>query len=283
MGWQPLGFFSKKLEQTQQHYSAYNRELLACMLGILHFWFMLEGRPFTLYTDHKSLTHALAKALEPWTTKQSRHLSYMKRNIAKWVQQVAGGHSLDLHGHQHLHGGPHQQLGPTEHQDCPQDRQQHVRGGGGVRSRPNPAGPAFIAERDIPGSGRPAASRGSHNNEGATTPTPNGGPGTPGSRRDGVHEKRETAGPLAPPYSSPYRVISKRPKYFNINIGGQQQAVTVDRLKPHTGTAASTPAAPPRRGRPLATPPSLARRTPSPVLQCQQAPGQHGNGDRKQD
>jgi hypothetical protein len=30
--WQPLGFFSKKLDQTQLRYSAYDRELLACML-----------------------------------------------------------------------------------------------------------------------------------------------------------------------------------------------------------------------------------------------------------
>jgi len=70
-------------------------------------------------------------------------------------------------------------------------------------------------------------------------------------------------GPLAPPYSSPYRVISKGPKYFSIDIGGKQQAVTVDRLKPHTGTAASTPAAPPRRGRPPPPLPSPPRRTPS--------------------
>ena len=80
-------------------------------------------------------------------------------------------------------------------------------------------------------------------------------------------------GPLAPPYSGPYRVISRGPKYFIIDIGGQQQAVTVDRLKPHTGTAASTPAAPPRRGRPPAarpppqtSPPSPPRRAPSPGL-----------------
>ena len=32
---------------------------------------------FTLYTDHKPLTHALAKAAEPWTARQSRHLSYL--------------------------------------------------------------------------------------------------------------------------------------------------------------------------------------------------------------
>jgi hypothetical protein len=38
---------------------------------------MLEGRLFTLYTDHKPLTHALAKAVEPWTARKSRHLSYL--------------------------------------------------------------------------------------------------------------------------------------------------------------------------------------------------------------
>ena len=76
-GLQPLGFFSKKLDQTQQRYSAYDRELLACVLGIRHFRFMLEGWRFTLYTDHKPLTHALAKVVEPWTARQSRHLSYL--------------------------------------------------------------------------------------------------------------------------------------------------------------------------------------------------------------
>jgi hypothetical protein len=72
-----LGFFSKKLDSTQRRYSAYDRELLACMLGIRHFRIMLEGRKFTLYTDHKPLMHALSKAVEPWTARQSRHLSYV--------------------------------------------------------------------------------------------------------------------------------------------------------------------------------------------------------------
>jgi len=45
--WQLLGFFSMKLDQTQQRCSAYDRELLACVLGIRHFQFMLEGRQFT--------------------------------------------------------------------------------------------------------------------------------------------------------------------------------------------------------------------------------------------
>jgi hypothetical protein len=41
--WEPLGFFSRKLEPAQVKYSAFDRELLACYLGIRHFRYMLEG------------------------------------------------------------------------------------------------------------------------------------------------------------------------------------------------------------------------------------------------
>ncbi len=50
--WQPLGFFSKKLETAQQKYSAFDRELFACYSGISHFRHIVEGHHFTLYTDH---------------------------------------------------------------------------------------------------------------------------------------------------------------------------------------------------------------------------------------
>jgi len=75
--WEPLGFFSRKLDQAQTRYSAFDRELFACVSGIRHFRFMLEGRRFTLFTDHKPLTYALVKAAEPWTARQCRHLSYV--------------------------------------------------------------------------------------------------------------------------------------------------------------------------------------------------------------
>jgi hypothetical protein len=48
--WQPLAFFSKKLEPVQMRYSAFHRELFACVSGICHFRYMLEGRPFTIFT-----------------------------------------------------------------------------------------------------------------------------------------------------------------------------------------------------------------------------------------
>jgi hypothetical protein len=58
-------------------YSAIDRELFACVAGIRHFRYMLEGFPFTIYTDHKPLTFALGKVSEPWTAMQLRQLSYV--------------------------------------------------------------------------------------------------------------------------------------------------------------------------------------------------------------
>ncbi len=53
--WQPLMFFSKKLEVAQQKYSAFVRELFACYAGIRHFRFMLEGCCFNIFTHHEPL------------------------------------------------------------------------------------------------------------------------------------------------------------------------------------------------------------------------------------
>ncbi len=75
--WQPLGFFSKKLEAAQQKYSAFDRELFACFAGIRHFRYMLDGRRFAIFTDHKPLTYALTKVSKPWRARQTRQLSYV--------------------------------------------------------------------------------------------------------------------------------------------------------------------------------------------------------------
>jgi hypothetical protein len=48
---------------VQIRYSAFDRELFACVSGIRQFGYMLEGRPFTIYTDRKPLTFALGKVL----------------------------------------------------------------------------------------------------------------------------------------------------------------------------------------------------------------------------
>lgn len=77
--WQPLGFFSKKLNKTQQLYSAYDRELLAIYESIKHFKYMVEGRHFIIYTDHKPLTFAFQKKLQQCSPRQYNHLELISQ------------------------------------------------------------------------------------------------------------------------------------------------------------------------------------------------------------
>lgn len=59
--WKPLGFFSNKLSQAQQKYSTYDRELLAIYMAIKYFRPLIEGRPLTVYTDHKPIVYSLQR------------------------------------------------------------------------------------------------------------------------------------------------------------------------------------------------------------------------------
>ncbi len=47
--WQPLGFFSKKLDTAQMKYSAFDREMFACYVGIRHFRYILEGQTYNIH------------------------------------------------------------------------------------------------------------------------------------------------------------------------------------------------------------------------------------------
>src|SRR5450830_1404016 len=73
--WRPLAFFSKKLSSAEEKYSTFDRELLAAYSAIRHFRYILEGRAFRLYTDHKPLVAAIARVTTPLSGRQQRHLS----------------------------------------------------------------------------------------------------------------------------------------------------------------------------------------------------------------
>lgn len=76
--WQPLGYFSRKLSETETKYSTYDRELLAVFLAIRHFKSLLEGRVLTIFTDHKPLTYAFTKiGTDKESPRRIRHLSYI--------------------------------------------------------------------------------------------------------------------------------------------------------------------------------------------------------------
>ena len=74
-GWEPLAFYSAKLTEKQQEWVPYDRELLAAFKGIRHFRSMVEGRPFTLYSDHQSLVPSVHKKTDPQTLRQQYQLS----------------------------------------------------------------------------------------------------------------------------------------------------------------------------------------------------------------
>lgn len=86
---EPLGFYSKRMTDTQQKYSAYDRELLAIYQSIKHFRTQLEGREFTIYTDHKPLTFMFNKKLEQCTPRQLRHIDYIGQFTAD-IRHVSG-------------------------------------------------------------------------------------------------------------------------------------------------------------------------------------------------
>ena len=49
----------------------------AAYSSLWHFRFLLEGRVFTIFTDHKPLTLALFRVSLPWSACQQRHLAYL--------------------------------------------------------------------------------------------------------------------------------------------------------------------------------------------------------------
>ncbi|KFD72822.1 hypothetical protein M514_14726 [Trichuris suis] len=70
---------SKRLFSAQRNYSTYDRELLAAYAAVKHFRHMVEGRPFTLYTDHKPLTFAFTKKSSSDTPRQTRYLNFISQ------------------------------------------------------------------------------------------------------------------------------------------------------------------------------------------------------------
>lgn len=74
----PIAFFSKGLDPAQQRYSTYDRELIAIFLAIRHFSYFLDGRTFTVLTDHRPLTSAMttnSQTLSPRVTRQLAFIS----------------------------------------------------------------------------------------------------------------------------------------------------------------------------------------------------------------
>ncbi len=77
--WNPIAFFSRRLQPAETKYSTFGRELLATYLAIRHFRHAVEGRAFSIWTDHKPLTHALAASSDRYSPREIRHLDYVSQ------------------------------------------------------------------------------------------------------------------------------------------------------------------------------------------------------------
>jgi hypothetical protein len=58
---------------------------------------------------------------------------------------------------------------------------------------------------------------------------------------------------LSPLYQWPFKVLTRGAKVFQVDVGGRQEVISADCLKPHMGTSPVQPAEPPRRGWPPAS------------------------------
>ncbi|GBN48949.1 Retrovirus-related Pol polyprotein from transposon 17.6 [Araneus ventricosus] len=91
--WKPLAFFSKKLTNAQKGYSTYDRELLGIYLSIKQFKHILEGRQFTIYTDHKPLMFAFQQKNEKASPRQLRHLQYISE-FSTDIRHICGKENI---------------------------------------------------------------------------------------------------------------------------------------------------------------------------------------------
>ena len=72
--------------------SAFDRELLSAYRAVKHFRHFVEGKSFTLYTDHKPLIATLSSSAERFP-RQSRHFSYIAE-FTSVIQFIRGKHNV---------------------------------------------------------------------------------------------------------------------------------------------------------------------------------------------
>ena len=83
----PLEFFSKKLSGPETRYSTFDRELLAIFTAIKHFSHILDGREFTIRTDHKPLIYL--NTMHSPSPRQQRQIAFISEFSCR-IEHIAG-------------------------------------------------------------------------------------------------------------------------------------------------------------------------------------------------
>ena len=89
----PLGFYSKKLSDTQRDYSVYDKELLAAYLAVHHFKTLIDGHSVTLFLDHKPVVNAFHSKSIAKSDRQQRQLSFISEYVSS-VEYIRGDNNV---------------------------------------------------------------------------------------------------------------------------------------------------------------------------------------------
>lgn len=87
--WQPLGFYSEKITSGQRNYSTFGRELIGMKMSVRYFRHLLEGRSFTIFTDHNPLTHAMTSNSACRLPHEERALQFISQFTTD-IQHISG-------------------------------------------------------------------------------------------------------------------------------------------------------------------------------------------------
>jgi hypothetical protein len=91
--WQPLGYYSHKLQQPELNYSVFDCELLTVHQAIVHFREFVEGKDFHVLTDHKPLTTTMS-SISPTVLAQRRRQWQYISEFTTDVCHLAGGANI---------------------------------------------------------------------------------------------------------------------------------------------------------------------------------------------
>ncbi len=97
--WRPLGFFSRKLTDTESCYSTFDRELLAAHAAIRHFHHFCEGHAFQLWSISApiSLQHQHHLAFISKFNVQMLYVSaWCEKRVANFLSRPPPSHQSHL-------------------------------------------------------------------------------------------------------------------------------------------------------------------------------------------
>ena len=72
----------------------FSRELLAIYLAVKHFRHLLEGRDFTIFTDHKPLVYALKFPTDRHSPREANHLDFISQFTTD-IRHLSGSENVE--------------------------------------------------------------------------------------------------------------------------------------------------------------------------------------------